>query len=1207
MADSQIQDPNQDNKEQEEAEVGVNIEILTPDKVGKVSIPISRADTIQDVKQFLLESAETCFYTHYHFEHKGQPISDFVDFASVPDVVEGSQLVMVEDEYDETSARIHSKRLREILTHTKSANKSNSPSLYYEYGQDGEDPFSSTKDEVKAKLGDYFPQTSDHPKCLKKLVYSAWNPVPGNRKLQGDLFYLDVVTLEGTSVVVTASTSGFFVNGTKPSAAFNPNKGTPKDFASKNLVSLLKELSPKFKETFASLTRETFSNRAFDLLAVPFPVTNWVAKDEPHTADFSRSEDALIASAEIDHHIQGQSRDWNEELQSFRELKKETIQDRIIRDRALFRSHTDFVEAASQGAISIIDGAVPPINPVDDKKAHMYIFNNIFFSFAVDNRDYYKNAGGDATAHKHASNDLAGVLSYNRADIPGLYTLGTAVIDYRGHRIVAQTIIPGLFSSMAEENVSVNIVYGTLPEGKEFKNDEKFQELLTQAGEKLHIKQHKIADGTENNLTVAAHADIKGIMGSDGRRYILDLIRTTPRDPNFTKPEDVCKLLRPELIELYISEQQKKMQKEKIEEIRKAQVKKSAERKDVVETKEEKEAREKQEEEELVQQLQVLSTQKISIDPFNNDLYAYEALSDSEEVIKQDKENIKVLGDFLKNKMIPTLVDDMVGQRQIPIDGQTLTTLLHSRGINLRYLGQITKLVDDSKNPISNTISLCLQREMIARAAKQILNNILRTTRTQHIALTVANVLNAFFGRVTDASKPSRSGLIPQQTSNKKPFTWNHHELWHEIRQKVTDSYGYTLPELVVPEIFTLKTLRSICQKVGIQLRVREYDFSSEYPFNVNDVVRLYPIVKHSEPRSEDALDLLEGGQSYLLQGRLDIAFELLSEALSIFNQVYGAMHKDTALCYTNLAKVHIHTGEVQIAAQHQQKAVVIYERVLGLDHYETSQAYFTLALMLHQLKPSKIPLRFLGRAYYLLQLFGEPNHVDNITFLTNIGMMLQELDFKDISRVYIGKALSLSQKLYGENMQTARLYHMMAISLSLVGNFKEALNYEKQNYEICKNSVGEQDMRTMESNIWLGQLTRNAVNSAKLQQNTRNTSRLAVAKQKNEAINAVQNVVDALSNPNVLSKVQNADLSSLPVADLLKWIESSDNVKRVGGGSSSRAARGMKHFSGASVSPSVEPEPETISSPSTNTTENITTTTSSETKNKKKPKRKNK
>lgn len=38
--------------------------------------------------------------------------------------------------------------------------------------------------------------TTPPPGCLTSLTFSSWNPVSGNRVLQGDLFYLDVTTLE---------------------------------------------------------------------------------------------------------------------------------------------------------------------------------------------------------------------------------------------------------------------------------------------------------------------------------------------------------------------------------------------------------------------------------------------------------------------------------------------------------------------------------------------------------------------------------------------------------------------------------------------------------------------------------------------------------------------------------------------------------------------------------------------------------------------------------------------------------------------------------------------------------------------------------------------------------------------------------------------------------------------------------------------------
>lgn len=83
---------------------------------------------------------------------------------------------------------------------------------------------------------------------------------------------------------------------------------------------------------------------------------------------------------------------------------------------------------------------------MDAKKSHLYIYNNIFFSYALDGRETFKEVGGDVAAYKNINNDLLGVKMVNTADVDGLYTVASAVIDYRGFRVMAQSIIPGLFS-----------------------------------------------------------------------------------------------------------------------------------------------------------------------------------------------------------------------------------------------------------------------------------------------------------------------------------------------------------------------------------------------------------------------------------------------------------------------------------------------------------------------------------------------------------------------------------------------------------------------------------------------------------------------------------------------------------------------------------------------------------------------------------------
>ncbi|KAH7542916.1 hypothetical protein FEM48_Zijuj02G0125900 [Ziziphus jujuba var. spinosa] len=57
-----------------------------------------------------------------------------------------------------------------------------------------------------------------------------------------------------------------------------------------------------------------------------------------------------------------------------------------------------------------------------------------------------------------------------------------------------------------------------------------------------------VHDGSGNVFKLAAPVECKGIVGSDDRHYLLDLMRVTPRDANYTGPGSRFCILRPELI-----------------------------------------------------------------------------------------------------------------------------------------------------------------------------------------------------------------------------------------------------------------------------------------------------------------------------------------------------------------------------------------------------------------------------------------------------------------------------------------------------------------------------------------------------------------------------------------------------------------------------------------------------------------------------------
>ena len=121
----------------------------------------------------------------------------------------------------------------------------------------------------------------------------------------------------------------------------------------------------------------------------------------------------------------GLVRDWNEELQCCREMPANTVHASIARSRALCKVLSDFETVATECAVAVAHGHVPPINPLDAPDAHVYVHNNVFFSLAVDGRGTYETCGGDAAAYSAASHDLRGVMELSRADVLANTVIGT--------------------------------------------------------------------------------------------------------------------------------------------------------------------------------------------------------------------------------------------------------------------------------------------------------------------------------------------------------------------------------------------------------------------------------------------------------------------------------------------------------------------------------------------------------------------------------------------------------------------------------------------------------------------------------------------------------------------------------------------------------------------------------------------------------------
>lgn len=66
-----------------------------------------------------------------------------------------------------------------------------------------------------------------------------------------------------------------------------------------------------------------------------------------------------------------------------------------------------------------------------------------------------------------------------------------------------------------------------------YKHFTRFLELLDKTSKPLRIQRHQVLDHNNSPVELCSGIETKGILGNDGRPYILDLLRTFPPDLNF--------------------------------------------------------------------------------------------------------------------------------------------------------------------------------------------------------------------------------------------------------------------------------------------------------------------------------------------------------------------------------------------------------------------------------------------------------------------------------------------------------------------------------------------------------------------------------------------------------------------------------------------------------------------------------------------------
>ncbi len=534
---------------------------------------------------------------------------------------------------------------------------------------------------------------------------------------------------------------------------------------------------------------------------VPMPSTNegtW-QHDKMHGSNTNRTEEELMSTYGVEMKLGGM-RDWNEEIQAAREMPTTTLTERMERAKFIHKIMSEFGDAALLGVKAIFDGFITPMNTHESSRSHVYLHNNIFFSRAIDiGMDTFKTYKGDSAARKSASRDLTNINLLHRLDMPGIHTLGMVIVEYMGVRVVCQSIIPGILHG----EKSHTLAYGTIDARNPLKRDDEIHELAEDmfgeicmvatrtvpatplTDERMEAlknspvypaqEEKKESDEEEDGkktVDFCGPIEMKAILGSDKRKYLLDCTRLTPRDANWIGKDNggtglldadakknknvpsnldddewVTSVLRPELVSSYaemkVGKHLSKLLKED-EDLSKGE---SAATGDDPSTNEaESKAKQLAEKRAKIEKAEkeYIKTLKYNVNVFLPDMRAIEDLDkDAHEQLKKDEEEVRSISRYLWESVLPKVTAAIrLGSERgltIPVEGVSLTEFIHQYGINCRYLGRLAELaVEEEARDIADEkveakalsrqrMPLCwleiLECEMVARAAKHVLNS----------------------------------------------------------------------------------------------------------------------------------------------------------------------------------------------------------------------------------------------------------------------------------------------------------------------------------------------------------------------------------------------------------------------------------------------------------------------------------------------------
>lgn len=250
---------------------------------------------------------------------------------------------------------------------------------------------------------------------------------------------------------------------------------------------------------------------------------------------------------------------------------------KINRTKFARKSQTDFLRTCCDIIERISQGGVQPLNQAPGEGQQDYfIYSDLFVSKTSSNADNWQIPPNECEVATSSvvNTEVRNLQQVLNSGVSDMGLINTVLVDRLGQRYIIQNLLEGMLYFNPERWGK----YGSFDEGKTFKADAEIGKTMQKICDSLWLTTDNrfVAEGADEGGATVIHGspDVKGIVAGDGRTYVMDLMRLSPRDVNFRHQEDhqSC-VLRPELIKNYqvfqswkkLYEKRRKDQKQKEE------------------------------------------------------------------------------------------------------------------------------------------------------------------------------------------------------------------------------------------------------------------------------------------------------------------------------------------------------------------------------------------------------------------------------------------------------------------------------------------------------------------------------------------------------------------------------------------------------------------------------------------------------------------